>query len=536
MAVQRVTRDNFEALLPDIRAAIDAADFLAFDTELTGLSAGRAQQYSLLDTPQERYSKVRHGAMNYGLLQYGLAAFRYDPQAQQWASQAWAFYLWPATGTSAASDRNMLVQLSSIEFLVRFGYDFNLTFSKGLSYLSRADERHRRGALERSHALQAGDAQADVDIDGLGGEDARFLAETLGAVARWAAGGAGAPLLLEPCNGFRRRLLHQELPKRYGRGLVVTKEPSARAWAALRLALVPEADREAHAQQALQASLALLEHDVGFGRIIEHVCAAGKPFVGHNCFTDLCHTFQKFFDRLPEDYAEFKGVLHGALPLILDTKYVAAALQELHGAESTSLGDLVHLLAEHPAVRAAGAAAPAADGDEGAERFHDAGYDALCTGRVLLGLCALVAGRSGQSLCAAVQSVLAAGPPHGMANRLFMMQSDSDGFVLGGPERAPDRSAVCHLSGFDPALKTAHIQAAAAAAGLAVDAGGVVWISEGALFLRFRTAEDAGRAAALRHLPMPQGQRATMVAYDVFCRDDKLVPEKRRLSGAAAPK
>ncbi len=51
----QVTKDNFQTELPKIKRAIDECDFLAFDTELTGLSSGKHAKINALDTIEQRY-------------------------------------------------------------------------------------------------------------------------------------------------------------------------------------------------------------------------------------------------------------------------------------------------------------------------------------------------------------------------------------------------------------------------------------------------------------------------------------------------
>lgn len=78
MNFTEVTRDNFSAILPTVLNSISSAKFVSFDTELTGLCTNRFHRYSVLDEVEQRYSKVRDGAINFGLIQVGITAFHWN--------------------------------------------------------------------------------------------------------------------------------------------------------------------------------------------------------------------------------------------------------------------------------------------------------------------------------------------------------------------------------------------------------------------------------------------------------------------------
>ena len=52
-----MTRDNFEAVLPKVQAALQQCLFYAFDCEFSGLSAG-GKPLDYLASLQERYTRV----------------------------------------------------------------------------------------------------------------------------------------------------------------------------------------------------------------------------------------------------------------------------------------------------------------------------------------------------------------------------------------------------------------------------------------------------------------------------------------------
>jgi hypothetical protein len=73
-----VTLKNFEELLPKVKEAIDLADFLSFDLELTGLHWDKDSQPTIMDELPTRYQKVRETASNFAIIQFGLCCFTRD--------------------------------------------------------------------------------------------------------------------------------------------------------------------------------------------------------------------------------------------------------------------------------------------------------------------------------------------------------------------------------------------------------------------------------------------------------------------------
>ena len=45
--------------------------------------------------------------------------------------------------------------------------------------------------------------------------------------------------------------------------------------------------------------------------------------VGHNCFMDLVFLYSCFLGTLPDTVEEFQNLIHEALPIVIDTKYLA---------------------------------------------------------------------------------------------------------------------------------------------------------------------------------------------------------------------
>lgn len=105
-----------------------------------------------------------------------------------------------------------------------------------------------------------------------------------------------------------------------------------------------------------------------------------KIIVGHNMLLDLCHIIHQFFTPLPSDYSEFKSLIHGLFPNLLDTKVICQSHQFKELVSSSNLNFLLETLSKPPF------SIPEIESVEGrsysvsTEKSHEAGYDAYITG------------------------------------------------------------------------------------------------------------------------------------------------------------
>jgi CAF1 family ribonuclease len=195
----------------------------------------------------------------------------------------------------------------------------------------------------------------------------------------------------------------------------------------LKVALMPSAEiarrmndmtRDEEVRQAME--LQMFE-DVGFRHVIDAVVAARVPVVAHNCLLDLCKTYANFIAPLPEKLSDFKMAIHATFPLVVDTKHllseaelVAPWISDILSASRYDGRNALEGLTERISticdeenlepLQWRCYTNPEDDDDPLNGDFrgyhglhaessrHEAGYDALCTGRLLLQLLAILQG------------------------------------------------------------------------------------------------------------------------------------------------
>jgi len=484
-----ITNSNFRARLPEIEAAIDSAIFLAIDGEFTGLNADKGN--SPFDLPAERYAKVQESASQFLLVQFGLATFHYDADTDKFSHRAYNVYVWPRPAGRGAPDRRFLSQTSSIDFLIGQGFDFNKLFKEGVPYLMPSElDKQREGLRERQEIrrrLNQVEQPENLKVR-VPEEQVEWLEKQMAAIEEFMKAEEQESFLMEKCNGFQRRLVYQTARERFPEASLSSKSNEAGD----RVIQVLKADKDQQVRMALendQAEMESLEDSLGFTRVIQKITESGKLVVGHNMLLDVAFTLNQFAAPLPTDYHEFKALAATGLPRVMDTKLMANTAPLRQEIVNSSLEELLKTSSlppfEMPQV-------PSQEEDcgypEHSDRYHEAGYDALVTGKCFLSLCqrlGRLAGSGGGG------RVLPGSPllqPY--LNKVNLMRIQDIPYMdLENEDLKPSRDHVFHLS-FPKEWKTQDLKQ------LFEERFGdvyVAWIDDTHAFVALRDKEQAGQ-------------------------------------------
>eukprot|EP00347_Sterkiella_histriomuscorum_P019713 403340574 len=209
-----ITRENFIELLPLIRHSINSADFIAYDTEFSGLSIGFDDKGHEYDTVEDRYQKLVHNCSRMNTFQVGLCTFRWIPEKMKYVCRPFNFYVFP--DSSLFEDINIQFQASNIKFLTDNHFDFNKLFTQGISYqrLSKRDEVYRRAMNRVSEEKQhnrfythLGDS-SQAQLIAIMEQVEKFIADTKDS-------GKNEQLVLEVKSHALKRQLSRDLQNKY---------------------------------------------------------------------------------------------------------------------------------------------------------------------------------------------------------------------------------------------------------------------------------------------------------------------------------
>ncbi|XP_064619923.1 poly(A)-specific ribonuclease PNLDC1-like [Lineus longissimus] len=383
-----IDRTNFEDHFESMVEAIRNADFIALDTEFTGLRSSAANTPSLFDTGEARYKKVRRSVLQIAPSQMGVSVFiNQKQQKTKYTSHTFNIYLIPQS--FGPVDQRFLCQASSLEFLCKHNFDFNKFIYTGVSYLNDEQEKKVKFHLKSDAFLEG----VDRDVD------ERVLQKFCSVVAEWRVQAKEAETTqLHLPEGIGEYFIQIELKQRFldlwpevekedGQTMIKVKKVSANERKTLEVQ-----DRIDRMEQEKQC----LDKLLGFTRIFREIVRSKKPVCGHNMLMDLMMWYDKFYKPLPENYKTFKLDIHRMFPYIFDTKHMSAKLRrpflETGLLEDTGLAALFKtLVSQRTATRflycPSIAHADGMDRYKNLEKPHEAGYDAFMTGGVFLQLC-----------------------------------------------------------------------------------------------------------------------------------------------------
>uniref|UniRef100_UPI00398E8972 poly(A)-specific ribonuclease PARN isoform X2 n=1 Tax=Pristiophorus japonicus TaxID=55135 RepID=UPI00398E8972 len=428
-----ITRQNFKERLNLIYEAIEEADFLAIDGEFSGISDGPSVSTLTngLDTPEERYQKLKKHSMDFLLFQFGLCTFKYDSAENRHTMKTFNFYVFPKPLSRNSPDVKFVCQSSSIDFLANQGFDFNKVFRDGIPYLNREEERQLREQLEEKHHQSNGTGTPSfISPNSTKGpvvvpeEHRSFIEKIVEKVEDLLKDDKGS-IELDPCTGFQRKLIYQTLNWKFPKGAHVETLENEKKERYIVVSKLDDDERRRREEQ-------------------KRAKEQGKLVVGHNMLLDVMHTIHQFFCPLPDELNEFKEVTTSVFPRLLDTKLMASTHPFKELIMNTPLAELEKRLKDAPFRP------PKVESVEGfpsyntaSEQLHEAGYDAYITGLCFISM----ANHLGSFLSPPKAFVPAKSKlVEPFINKLFLMRViDIPYLNLSGPDLQPKRDHVLHV-------------------------------------------------------------------------------------------
>ncbi|KAI8823869.1 ribonuclease H-like domain-containing protein [Chytriomyces cf. hyalinus JEL632] len=534
-----VTKKTFKETLPKVQAAISSCDFIAIDTELTGLHKTAAESASFADTPQLRYDKLRSSSQNFAVIQFGVSTFTWDATVKKYVSRSFNFPIFPSAGRALLGlDRRFLVESSAVDFLLQNNFDFNETFQNGIPYVRYDEESAARIKINGVEAPSS-------NIMTIEDKDREYVETAMSDVQEWLQNSTEPYVSITAENGFKKRLIHQEVRIRFNHFLGTRSR--GRDVQVSKLNETERARAMSGEDEFKYKLIGELEYLIGFRSVIDMISKSRKPVVGHNMYLDLCQTIQKFCFELPEAVAEFKTLCHNIFPTIYDTKHIANTDTKILALVSNStLSEMSSRLAIeirepkivcHPDFR------DYANGQN--DKFHEAAFDAFSTGAAFLRMIYHIAGLgSGERLDFAAlvdeettpASADSATPTASQEtlkrflNKLNVMRSDEPVLNLVGDSDTINRSHLLHVSNFPSAWKThTLISVAYPLFGNVM----VRWLGPTACFV---VAMDRTRIGAdsVDDLLVALEERAGVKGCRVLLHDDYIAMEAKAADGGSA--
>jgi len=399
-AVRRaITSAQWSSAQPGLIAAIEAADFVAIDLELTGLHKNSERHIGI----EQCYSAHREGAGTFLPVQVGICAARRD--GNHWHLTPASIYVYPG------DDRYFGLTTQTASFLVKNGFDFNEWISGGVGWLRPEDENTRKEQIQvridevenmkkttKQQSSSSSSSSAPSTPMGIPENvDEETYKKTRELIRNWLDSPSQEALEIPMSNAYERLVMHsaiaQEFPSVYSYSSKRGEE---------RLLCVYKNQDEVYDEQlaTLRKEIAKVDELVGVRSLFDVIGKKRKLLVGHNCFYDMVHLYQSFYGDLPEEVQDFKHRWLELFPTSLDTKHLAETHEALVPlSPPVTLKNLCDFMAAKASEDVPFTFEVHSDEYEFGEVYqpfcdgsltkckdlsHDAGYDALLTSLVLL--------------------------------------------------------------------------------------------------------------------------------------------------------
>ena len=364
-----VTRSNFKEVLPVISKAIEDSSFIAIDAEFTGLTA-RKRENDYFDTCEERYQKLINGAKDFTIVQFGICTFSWDDEQQQYIAKPFNFYIFPKPYNKQMPDMRFLSQSSSLDFLAGHGFDFNKWIYQGIPFLLPPDEGRLRQMVSTNHhqAMSGGSPSIPPEF-------ATTIKLVMKKVEKFIKDPEKESLSLPSFSPRVHELVYSCVKSAHKTGLRLESKKNEDNDRYIEITKWSEAENEKYDQEEVQ-----IEQAVGFTKVISLLSKSGKVILGHNMLLDLLHMIRLFLSPLPDNLDDFKAVVKGTVPSLIDTKVMASTKPLQRHFPRSHLQGVYERSSEAPFVKPNVLFTEDFQDYSDGTKAHEAGFDAYMIG------------------------------------------------------------------------------------------------------------------------------------------------------------
>ncbi|XP_026806349.1 pre-piRNA 3'-exonuclease trimmer-like isoform X1 [Rhopalosiphum maidis] len=374
-----ITCENFYSKLPVIENAIKESAFVSLDMEFSKLYDNVSKPFSLFDTTEERYKKLRQQVSDITCIQLGIAIYVYDADHRTFNMSAYSFYTYPQTFYKSDSVVNF--QTSCVEFLCKHNFDFNKLFHSRVPYLT--NEQELKIKSEMSDELFF-DKYFETNLKFRSIE--KELMKILKIVSEWydtANYGEQTFLEINGCSEPAYIILMQYYLLKKLKYILIDESHLG-----LNITKIKDNTNSEILNSTIYENLklSLLNKMMGIKYLITLISKLKKPLIGHNCALDILILSNQFFTPLPENFKDFQNFVSNNFGPIYDTKLLCKEVKRIVSKNDkwmgSSLSEIYSYLKDGEGKRYSDTMHIQLTGIEEPQdmKLHHAGWDAYYTG------------------------------------------------------------------------------------------------------------------------------------------------------------
>ncbi|PWZ28705.1 hypothetical protein Zm00014a_011353 [Zea mays] len=317
-SAKQVTRQNFAEAVLELRAHLEACDYVAVAAQKTGAPTGWRRALPV-DTAETAYLKAKLAAESFQPLQIAVCPFRQrNSYPSTLVAYPYNFHLFPRDELQLGMPSySFSCQPCYLSTIANDGFDFNMCIYDGISYLSRVQESLAREKIftPRPHQLLSSPNTSVAD--------SVFMNRIKSRIVNWRKRYAdpskkhdGSSLV----SSLSRLILGAET---YG------SRPS--------MSIDVCSDRQV--QLVLEMDIQKLEDEQnfkfrGFREVIDLLSSSQKPIISYSCLNDLTMLHTKFIAPLPPNMHEFMCSLKMVFPNVVDISHLWRQIGPLRKAKN----------------------------------------------------------------------------------------------------------------------------------------------------------------------------------------------------------
>lgn len=228
-------------------------------------------------------------------------------------------------------DKLFSVQASSVSFLTNYGFDFQKCCKYGLTWLRKDREKQLFEHVENDMRVRRRNRRSMNDLSA---EDGMLLKEWAQLIDDWLkdlekAGNLPVQSDVEPKiksfvlpNDSRIRSLIFDFVRLNYPCIAAHAIPSQHGKKMIRLSLFDSDDKagKQYDEMLLRDARDFVSREVMFRRVVDKLRKHKKPIVVHNGLMDLTKVYANFVGDLPKELTLFKKAFREEFPVVFDTK------------------------------------------------------------------------------------------------------------------------------------------------------------------------------------------------------------------------